>query len=237
MGKLRLEIPFREGWETSARLTQKELRDLLNQPFSFLDKGAQCYVFQSRDGKYVIKLFRFDQPHFLSKQKVGPFEKLFSACLLAYTEAPEETGVVHLHLNRTMQELPILFATSPTGQALQIPLDRYRFAIQKKAEPFRKVLLRAENKEKLIDSFVSLLYSRIEKEIGNSDPTLHRNFGFLDGKALEIDFGNYFTHPSSKIGEMHRFTHRLRRWLKHHDPASVAYLDKKVKECESQFSS
>src|SRR5689334_8640410 len=37
-----------------------EVVSILEQPFHYLAKGGQSYVFGSSDGKYVLKLFRFD---------------------------------------------------------------------------------------------------------------------------------------------------------------------------------
>ncbi len=240
LAKLRLEMPHRPDWESSSSLSQEELSLLLSQPFSYLDKGAQCYVFESRDRDVVIKLFRYDQPHFKKKKNKTPFsakiEKLFAACLLAYNEAKEETGLIYLHLNLTRNEMPILRAIGPIGQTLHLPLDNYRFAIQKKAEGFRHSFEQAATNpiemQQKIDSFLSLLKSRIEKGIGNSDPTLSRNFGFLQGRAVEIDFGNYYRSPASKKEEFCKYTHRLRRWLKKSAPEWVAYLDEKVEKFE-----
>lgn len=242
LAKLRLDVPFRVDWETTPHLSMHQLHHILNQPFTYLDKGAQCYVFKSEDEQYVIKLFRYDQPQFFKKKVKTSFkekiENLFVASRLAYLLAPEETGLVHLHLNLTKNECPILHAKGPIGQSLHLPLDRYRFAVQKKVDPFRERLFKAsrssdkQEMNRLIDSFIDTLQSRIQKGIRNSDPTLSRNFGFIKEKAVEIDFGNYFLYSSSAEKEMHRYTNRLRRWLKHNAPEWVSYLDERVKQCE-----
>jgi hypothetical protein len=240
---MRLEMPPRVDWEVPPVLADGALQEILHQPFSYLDRGAQCYVFQSSDQQYVLKLFRYDQPHFVHRtEKASALEKrekLFAACLLAYHKAREETGLVYLHLNQTDSQLPILQAKGPMGQMLRLPLDQYRFAIQKKAEPFRAALLAAYHAPdtgafpKLLDSFVSVLSSRLSKGIGNSDPTVARNFGFLQGRAVEIDFGNYYAGPVNPIEQMHRYTHRLRRWLQHQAPEWVPYFDEQVSRCET----
>ena len=220
LAKLRIETPFRSDWEIQSTLSKEDLLSLLSQPFSYLDRGAQCYVFESLDKHTVIKLFRCDQ-------EMRKIEKLFAACRVAYEEASEETGLLHLHLNLTSGELPPLRATGPIGQRLSLPLDRYRFAIQKKAKPFRASLEEAfsnpELLKKRIDSFLSLLDSRLAKGIGNSDPSLSRNFGFLGERAVEIDFGNYYR--GSSTNEKARYVHRLRRFLKKKAPERAGYVD------------
>ena len=213
LAKMRLEQPFRSDWVVEGEIPCA----ILEQPFTYLDRGAQCYVFASQDDKYVVKLFRYDQ-----RQKVDTQEKiehLFKACTLAYNKAREETGLIFLHLNCTEGELPILHATGPIGQSLRIPLDRYRFAIQKKATPFGKAMCDAESPEamqKLINAFLATLRSRIDKGLRNSDPAIGRNFGFLDGRAIEIDFGNYSENGIPEEEEMQMYLRRLQTWLGKH---------------------
>lgn len=233
LAKTRLEMPHRADWEIVPILSEEQLKAILGQNFFYLDQGAQCYVFESQDKNHVLKLFRYDQPHFIKKKTKAFFqnkiEKLFTACLLAYRNAREETGLVHLHLNPTLNQLPILHAKGPIGQSLALPLDKYRFAIQKKAKPFRQSLAEAlsdsEIFKKRIDSFLFLLHSRLDKGIGNSDPTLGRNFGFFGDRAAEIDFGNYFI--TDRQDEIPKRIQRLRRWLDKNAPEWVQYLDEK----------
>src|SRR5579872_1944076 len=50
----------RPEWEITPLSPQKidEIRKLLAQPFTYLNKGAQAYVFESQDKRYVLKFFR-----------------------------------------------------------------------------------------------------------------------------------------------------------------------------------
>jgi hypothetical protein len=237
--------------ETSLSCEAKgKIAALLNQPFFYLGKGAQSYVFKSEDGLYVIKLFRFDQHRnpirafFRNKIKQrssrpSPLEKaahLFSACQLAYTLAPEETELVYLHLNLTQNELPVLSLKGPLGRSYSLPLDAYRFALQKKVDPFDTALLSALSSGQIsvyLDSLVALLNQRTSKGIINTDGNLLRNFGYIDQKAVEIDFGNYEYSPDlllplNRKEEISRFTSSLRSWLEVHAPAWVAYLDQQM---------
>jgi hypothetical protein len=254
LAKMEFDVP------SSLRFEEKpteEVLSILSQPFHYLDRGAQCYVFSSKDDKYVIKLFRADPPTLnpfrlfwrkRSLKKKMSFEtkigRLFSACRIAAHELPDQTAVIYTHLNLTEGTLPTLKVTDPIGRRYNLPLDKYRFAVQKKAEPFRKTLKSARSDpikmKQCLDSFYELLFSRAEKGIGNSDPTLSRNFGFLGGKAIEIDFGSYYPDPklSSPEGrsfEMNRYLSRLNRWLKKNAPEWAGYLDQK-KEIQKQGS-
>ena len=132
--KIKFELPFHAEWEISP-LSPKSLDELLaifSQPFYYLDRGAQSYVFQSEDERYVIKFFRMDRPRNpvrqwvrekIKKRSSSPrnfekVDKLFSACKLAYTMAQEETELLYLHLNRTESLLPSLKLRSSLRQGL-----------------------------------------------------------------------------------------------------------------------
>jgi hypothetical protein len=245
LAKVRLDLPYRPEWEIDSDLSQTDLHAILSQSFTYLDKGAQCYVFASADGEYVLKLFRYDPHRYTarSKRSNAKIAAFFSACKLAYEKAKEETALIYLHLNRTEHSLPLLDAKGPLGQSIHLPLDHYRFAIQRRVVPFRAALLQAyQSKDPtrisaLIDSWIALLASRIHKKIGNLDPSLSRNFGFLDHRAIEIDFGNYAFPLRDPHGEMERYAKRFRRWLKHNAPEWVAYFNERLTACESAFSS
>ncbi len=225
VGKMELAFPSHPEWDV--RVTPEVLA-ILDQPFYYIDKGSQSYVFESRDGNYVVKFFRFDYPEIDLKVLT-----LFNACKIAYDKLRDETGLIYIHLNPTTEGLPILHCKDAIGRKVRLPLDRYRFAIQKKAMPFRQTLLEARHDpvlmQKRMDQFIDLLQSRTGKGVFNTDPTLSRNFGFLADRAIEIDFGNYRpTSDHNQLSEMIRYTERLRRWLSTEAPEWVAYLDERT---------
>jgi len=226
LAKMRLDFPYHPEWEIPP--PPPELRAILQQPFYFIGKGAQSYVFEGEDGKYVVKLFRYDQPSLESKILL-----LFNACKMAYDFLRAETGLVYIHLNPTPMELPTLFCKDAIGRGYKFPLDHYRFAVQKKGKAFRAVLEEAKDHplemQKRLDQFIDLLQSRTAKGIFNSDPNLSRNFGFLETRAIEFDFGNYRHRADlDRISEMERYTSKLRLWLSRCAPEWVAYLDQRV---------
>lgn len=225
VAKMQLDFPHRPEWDLPCA---PGIRKILEQPFHFLGKGAQSYVFESEDGTSVVKLFRYDQPIIPAK-----VEALLSASKMAYEELREETGLIYIHLNETALDLPVLHCTDALGRKYRFPLDQYRFAVQKKAEKFRDTFQKAhasrEEMRNRIDQFLSLLEKRVAKNIQNTDPSLSRNFGFLADRAIEFDFGNYCFCPTlNGSTEIRRYTSKLRRWLKKHDPEWVAYLDERV---------
>lgn len=243
VAKMRLEFPFRSDLNGVSELSDEEAKIILAQPFSFLNKGAQCYAFLSQDGKYVLKLFRFDQRLLIGKKRSKrSFEQkvcgFFESCKLASISASNETGVLYLHLNLTAGKLPMLIAKGPLGRSFHLPLDRCRFALQKKAMPLAEGLFTAMEEGQLserIEAIVALLENRIAKGIGNSDPSLWRNFGFWEDRAIEFDFGNYIARPDfsdvqRKKAELERYMHPLRVWLEKYAPDYLSDLDRRVLE-------
>lgn len=233
-------IPTNPKWDTPP--PTDPILAILNQPFVYLTRGNQSTVFQSEDGKYVLKLFRYKRSLFplihkfknwFKKKPKQSFlskaDKTFNAAHLAYTEASEHTQVIYCHLNLTNNLLPI--TQLKAGKTYTVPLDAYRFALQKKVNPFKETLLSAraqpEEMHRLIDSFVELLIDRSRLNIRNSDPNLGPNFGFLEGKAVELDFGNY--HKVSpdlerKKAEISNYLIRLEHWLEDYAPEYIEYL-------------
>lgn len=221
---MQLEFPHKQEWEVPL---VPEVISILDQPYHYIDKGSQCYVFESEDGEYVVKFFRYDQPTTDTKVIL-----LFNACKAAFDFLKEETGLIFVHLNSTPVGLGTLKCTDPIGRKVLFELDHYRFAVQKKAMPFRKTLRMATSNppemKKLLDQFVDLLIARTDKGVLNSDPSLSRNFGFLDSRAIEIDFGNY--RPCGDVNqpqEIKRYTKKLKKWLKFNAPEWVEYVEAK----------
>ncbi len=257
--KLQLAFPFAEEWDAGGEMIM-EAREILSQPFHYLDRGSQCYVFESKDGKYVIKILRFDQRKTLFKEIFGrllPYKKscmdsyekaahLFSACKLAYNRVRFETGLIYLHLNTGSQNLPVLHCKDALGRSYRLALDEYRFVLQKKADPFRKVFLKnlhhPEEMKKSLDSVFALLMARTAKGLHNSDSNLSRNLGFLDGRAIEIDFGNYWDCqdlylPRNRVREVYRFSRSLRSWIQEQAPEWVSYIDERMESLKKEILS
>lgn len=130
-----------------------------------------------------------------------------------------------------------------TIDARKLPLDRYRFVIQKKVTPFHKALMGAredpEEMKQMMSSFVDLIYRRLEKNIQNSDPNLKPNFGFLGGKAVEIDFGNYVAvepNETLKRKELENFLVRFSHWVEKYAPEYMDDWKTLHKSSKSRYS-
>jgi hypothetical protein len=215
--KISSSLSYHPEWETSnlTQVEKDEIRRVLEQPFTYLAKGEQCYVFASEDQKYVLKFFRQNHmrapiwvewlPSFLneykSKERAKKESKLhrdFASYKLAYEKLREETGLVFLHLNKTQDLQCNTILIDKLNIAHQVPLDGMEFLLQKRAKPLYPALEeciaegRIEEGKLLICNLVQLLMKiRKEKGILDSDPDLNINFGCIGIMPMQIDIGRY----------------------------------------------
>ncbi len=254
----RFATPLPQGEELSS------LQTILNQKFTYLGSGGQCYAFASDDDKYVIKFFKhhlrrqsplyrmLPLPPSLAKRrtesllkKEKKLERDFLSYKLSFDELKEETGLIYVHLNKTKT---LHFSTTlvdKIGLAHTIALDPLEFVLQRKADlvyPKIDALMAKEEKElaeKLIASTVDLIVSRCKKGIFDEDARIHRNFGFLENKAILIDAGRLrkdLTREEKNIyqKDVKQITERMRVWLAKNHPELEESLTQKVQAVENE---
>lgn len=237
------DIHFNPNWEMSC--PKEELLKILGQPFFYYSKGNQVSVFLSEDKKYVLKLFRYKTSLFPVLQRLknlfkvtakprNPFwvktEKTLNAAYLACNDGKDFTGALYCHLNLSKEPFLPKATLQIKHRKMELFLDHTRFVLQKRAESFKETLLKAKNDpqkmREYIDSFVFLIINRAAINIRNSDPNIAPNFGFLNGQAVEIDFGNYHKVARTKaeqIAEILQFMKRLEELLSKYAPEYVEY--------------
>lgn len=201
LGKCRIEIAPNRSLPTESQ--SAAYHGFLRQPFTYLSEGTQAYVFLSQDQTIVLKLFK----------NVTGVEKTLEACKLAY-EIRDLTEVVFIHLN-PKPGLPTIAIKDEWGRTHWIDPAHMRFILQRKANPFFKTLRNASKEERLnlIQSFYSLLQDMSSRGIANLDDSLGRNFGFIDGKAVAIDFGKFVYAPKLTEEREAHLARRLNTWL------------------------
>lgn len=71
LSNITYEMPYQKEWQSPplTALEEEKLANILAQEFSYLGKGSQCYVFSSKDGRYVLKFFKFKhvRPHWIDQ--------------------------------------------------------------------------------------------------------------------------------------------------------------------------
>lgn len=196
-------------------LTLDEVRHTLDQPFYYLGRGAQFYVFLSEDGEHVLKIVK--QKHLRAPWwKRGFFyltghsrpwkertQKLLYSLRLATNELPEQSLVSYLHFKPTTTLKTTTVIHDKLGFSYALDMDQQEFMLQKRAHNLLKQF--DEWVEKKDFSTIQLFGKRLmtlilllrEKGIDNSDLQSESNIGVLNEKPVFIDIGSfeYAPHP------------------------------------------
>jgi hypothetical protein len=265
--KMYSSLSYCSDWETTPSLLQKdkdEISAILDQPFYYLAKGAQSYVFAAADGKTVIKFFRIYhlrpplwltslqlplplQPYKIRKmlKKKLELERNFQSYKIAFQELKDETGLLYLHLNKTNHLKKSLTIYDKIGIAYQLNLDQMEFLIQKKASLVFPSITHLVNTEgfdaakEAISALIKLLVKRCEKGIFDKDPDLHTNFGFFDKIPVQIDIGRFrrvqeYRQSEDYRDELIRITDEFRKWLDQNYPSLSDHLLREIQQIPSQ---
>lgn len=260
LSKISSSFEASKEWETAPleEEQERELERALSQPYHFLSKGAQAFVFQSEDERYVIKFFKLHhlQPSIWLRILRWPWQmesyrlekmmekrkelfKTFMSYKIAYNELQEKTGMLFLHLNKSNHLKRSLSFSDPLGIVHKVDLDQMEFFVQRCAAPFfpeveRYIALGEREKVKqILSELVALLVMRNQKGIFDKDPDIRTNFAILNHKTVQIDVGRFSRDEMRKESsvyseEIRRVTDGLTRWLEARDPLLSMHLQKEL---------
>ena len=236
-------------WETSPLSPEEKsrIKEILSQPYSYLDRGVQSFVFASEDGQYVIKFFRHDHldaPFWLTPnqriKKQAQLCKEFLSYKLAFQNLREQTGLVLVHLNKTEDLHQTLDLVDKLGIHHPLQLDNYEFLIQKRASLLYTALNQMIEENKLSDAketlsnLVKLLAHRAKEGISDKDPDLITNFGVIGTKPIQIDVGRFSPRAPRDTqvdkDEIIRITDRLSQYLTTKCPELQQHLKTQIEE-------
>jgi hypothetical protein len=217
------------------------------QPFRYLGKGRQCFVFESQDGQTVLKFFNQNYlkmpwySFFVEKRERAKralrrhfYENSYE---IAFKELGDEILYLHLGPGHDLPEITII---DRARRSYQIDLNRVPFVLQKKGKPIYEGLDAAYKRDgfsglcREIDTFLGLVAKRIAKNIADADTDVEHNWGYVQGRLFHLDPGRLFyderlQEPERLIQEWHNATHGLHKWLKAHYPEADAYLSTRLK--------
>ena len=199
---------------------QQNIDTILKQPFTYLAKGTQSFVFVSQDGQYVLKFFK--QKHLrlpwycsiLSRvpliagyfnRKIERRElkrnKIYSGCKLAYDQMQADTGVVYLHLTPSSHLPHPITLIDKRGMQQEADPNTLAFFIQKQGVPLYQALDRyrihhdVEGAQQALSKLFDYLVDRSKRGILDRDPAYPQNLGFIGDRAGNLDVGNLTTDP------------------------------------------
>lgn len=239
-------------------LKEKELVDkILDQPFTYLGKGCQSYVFASEDGEYVLKFFKYqryrkgigDYLAFLPgikeyrKKRIAhkqqKLQKLFTSWKIAFDHLQEETGLVYVHLNKTEGEHATLTIRDKLGIKHEIALDQMEFMIQKRAQmicPAITTLMKMGEEEKaksLVSQVLKLILSEYQRGYADNDHALMQNTGVVGECPMHVDVGQFVLNeamcdPTVYQQHLYNKMYKFGLWLQETHPELALDLHKKL---------
>lgn len=200
------------------------------QPFLYLGKGGQSYVFASEDGRYILKLFRSSRLNTLKfflpwqKSKIQRLENELQSTLQSYLIAfnflKEETGLVAVHLDRG-PHAPLRIVDK---LGIVHTLEKCPFIVQDRAVLVQDKIsqwMEAGEVEKANRALVNLdqlVQHRIDLGIFDADPNLVKNFGFCGDRPIQIDGGRFSLSPLPCNTKLESSKQQLQNWIMEHYP-------------------
>lgn len=260
IGNITSELPYHPEWEITPLSAdeKRELDTVLAQPFTYLGKGCQSYVFLSQDGNFVLKFVKYQRftpqrwlDHFafiplvdsyrLKKinKKTMKLNMLFDSWKIAYEELRPETGLLYVHLNKTkdLQKQVVIYDKMGFKHILQ--MDQMEFLVQRKADMLCSTVnsLMAQGKKEeskqLILGIINLVLSEYSRGLADNDHALMQNTGVSNEHPVHIDVGSFVRNeamkdPANYKIELFSKTFKFHRWLNKHHPELGAFLEEKL---------
>lgn len=233
--RTRANLPFNPLWET-----QTEDLAAYAQKFYYLECGGQSYVFLSEDGNYVLKLFKLHRKVSTEKKR-KKLNRDFLSYKIAFDQLSQETGVLAVHLNHTSHLRRQVTIVDKLQISHTIDLDTSYYILQKRAHlvyPHIKKLMKQHQEKaaaEAIDSLLEVIVTRCKKGIYDEDARIHRNFGFIENKAVIIDAGRFVPDNRRKDPDLIKqdiaaITKRFQEWLKDTYPSLYEHMQKSLQE-------
>lgn len=225
------------------------LDGIINQPFSYLDRGRQSFAFVSGDGRYVLKFFdtrclRNDLlPYFgaISKKKcLKKISRLIAGYSLASQEDRKYSGLIYFQpkSNERLAD-KVVHLADRFGISHAIDLGSVPFVVQYKAIPTREIITQLLEKgdvdgvKNRLKQIISMYMDEYQRGIYDRDHNFMYNTGFLGNEVMRIDVGRLRSVEQIKDPQVYRrdlqiLSRRTDEWLGRHFPqyrnAIMAYM-------------
>lgn len=214
-----------------------QMASLFNQPFYYLGKGSQTYVFRSSDDTYVLKLFKFKhlKTPFQAHKKQKKLLNLFNGYKIAFLHDPKYTGLLFIHLSPTNHLGWQVKLFDKIGNSYTLPLDNYYFILQKKGETLSSLLTQLLNHSQIdeaaqkLGQIFDMYLDEYHASLYDSDHGVMPNIGFADGAPFHLDAGNFMQDPSYAdksfyLHDIQGVAVEIKLWLENNFPSMAKQL-------------
>jgi hypothetical protein len=174
-------------------------------------------------------------------RKVQRLKKYFLRYEMAFKDLREETGLVYVHLDPSTCLSKSMDIVDKEGSLHLVELDAYPFVLQKKVELTMHHLDRlvksgdVESAQKSVEQIYELFLSRAQKGYTDRLQTLHKNYGFFEGRAVQLDVGRIRKIPAiaeKPIQEMERIISNITPSLEKPYPELAPVLQECLKKSQ-----
>lgn len=228
---IKMDLPHRAEWDIPPpnAVEKGTISQILSQNFSFLGKGNQVYAFESQDGQYVLKFFRFSHlkpgswlsplstipfiDRYIQKQeriKHRKLERIFNAYHLAYSKDRDHSGLLYVQLNPENRINQLVRVYDKLGISYEIDLNQTVFVLQHKAIPLRIFIsdLFAKNDlsnaKKYFRDVIDMYIREYQRGIFDHDHNIMYNIGINKDLPMRIDIGKIVYDPDYTKPEVYR---------------------------------
>lgn len=225
--------------EDSPQPIPEPIVQILSQPFYYLDRGKQSFVFSSQDGLYVLKFFdtrclRSGAIPFIAPISAKRCEKKMKGALngyhLAWDHDRETTGLLFVQLSSNPADTLHVTVKDRFGFQHNIPLAHVPFVLQVHAVPTRQVITALLNKgdiseaKRRLQQLIAMYLKEYQQGIVDGDHNVMYNTGFVGETPVRLDPGRL--HKDSSMVDPHQyqqdldkvFVGRVGEWLSRHFP-------------------
>jgi hypothetical protein len=229
-------IAFASDYPTQITFSKPEvatIRGILAQPFTYLDRGKQSYVFLSQDKQVVLKFFdalQFQSTHLSESRLQRRYHRLFGGHELAYVTNRKNTRILCAKLKEDpVFDFPVELIDR-FGRKQSLSLKTVPFILQKAAVPTGvrlSQLLDQGNLEQAklcLRKIIDLYLDEYKMGLSDKDRNFMHNTGFVRENVVRIDVGRLRYRERNKNRE--RMIHSVKRvmgvrsskWLERYYP-------------------
>lgn len=250
LSNMTYQLPFEAPWQVPilTSVEHKQLAQILDQKFSYIGKGAQCYAFVSEDQQYVLKFFKFKhlKPSLFVDliPSISPFKAYKQSCIerkrrkligvfdgydLAFRENRKGSELLYLHLIPTQTLKQQVTVIDKIGMENRINLDEVVFLVQRKGETFRSRLQkllnqdRVKDAEQAISGILAMYVSEYKKGIYDRDHGVMHNTGFVGDQPFHLDVGKFSKEERMQNADFYKkdlehVVWKIDKWVKYSYP-------------------
>lgn len=228
---------------------REKIKQILSQPFYYLGKGKQSYIFESDDHQYVLKFLK--QNHFRKKYHLKYFflsnkdldnenyhrrktlKSILDSFFLAYQKLRNETGIIWINLNRDFPPQAVTLMDK-LGMPYRIPIHQFEWVLQIKVVPAENYFLELPipKMAKTIDDLMGAIEKRCEKNIIDLDQDIVQNIGFnpISNEIIFMDFGFFvedltISNIKNTQEEKRKRLLSLKKWSEKSCPILTSFID------------